>query len=146
MPLIDPKKRITIGPDGRGNCFYLRAKMDMATEAAVIADYGRLSRGLMAVPEKVYKVALLKHNILAWSGPDYVDEKGNAVPCNAVTIGRLDPDDPLVDLAYKAIDEANASPSAPSTSSGTESSGTESNDGDEDEAAVSDPNQSAAAI
>lgn len=112
MPLIDPKKRITVGPDENGNIFYLRAKMDIATEAAVIAEYGRLSRGLATIPEKVYYLALLKHNLLAWSGPDYMDEKGNLRPCNPVTIGHLDPDDPLVTEAVEAIRTANTSPEA----------------------------------
>jgi hypothetical protein len=120
MPLIDPKKRITVGPDENGNYFYLRAKMDIATKTAVIAEYGRLSRGLGIVPDAAYELSLIRNNLRSWTGPDYMDADGKVLPCNPITIGQLDPDDSLFRQALAAINEANKRPEAPEPPPGDE--------------------------
>ena len=60
-----------------------------------------------------YRLALLKHNIVSWEGPDFTDDDGKAIPCNQTNIGRLDMDAPLVELVAEEIGKRNAPKQAP---------------------------------
>lgn len=99
MLLIDPSAKIPVEHDG--HTLYVRQKMDIKTDTAVTVEFRRLS-GRDTLTNKAYELALLKHNIVDWDGPDFKD-----VPCTPSNIERLDPDNELVKLALRKIDELN---------------------------------------
>ena len=97
MTFIDPKATVEYKIDEQ-NTIWLKAKMDLRTKSAVQRDLlqMRVSDGSsdMAVhfSQMGQWLAVLKHNIVRWHGPRFVDEDGKRVPCKAENIDRLDPD------------------------------------------------------
>jgi hypothetical protein len=95
---------------------FIRPKMDFGTRQRVIgaatkltaAKGGKPKRGKKAAnPEAsfdvgAYQVALLVHNVLAWSGPSFV-----GVACTATTIEQLNPDESLVARVLEEVAERN---------------------------------------
>lgn len=77
------------------NTIYIKPKMDFGTRNAVIgaAAHVDFSDGKPEAGMDIgsYQTALLELNIVGWSGPAF-----EGVPCTAVRIRRLDPDEPLV--------------------------------------------------
>jgi hypothetical protein len=82
--------------DDAGNTVYLRRKMDL----------GAVSRIQGARPGEQL-IALYAANILAWSGPDFTDERGKPVPCTAEQIEQIDPNDPFWEMVGDKIAELN---------------------------------------
>lgn len=107
---IDPKAKIPVTLDG--NTIYIRAKMSIAIKALVedeIAAKGMGNREALEMRGMgSYALALLKHNIVAWEGPKFMQESGRPLPCIPANIELLDPDDPLVQLVREEIGERNA--------------------------------------
>lgn len=111
MPMfIDPNERIPITLDG--NTIYIRAKMSAAVRAAVqdeikakgLGDESNLEmRGIGS-----YRLALLRHNIVAWEGPAFAGH-----PCTRANIDLLDLDDPLVEMVAEEIGRRNAPRESP---------------------------------
>lgn len=115
MPMfVNPQARVpvTLGE----NTIYVKAKMDLGTKSA-IQDEIR-AKGADINEQEVrgigsYRLLLMVHNIVAWEGPDFIDERGKAIPCTRENIKRLDPTEPLCDLVAERIGELNAAPASP---------------------------------
>ena len=71
----------------------VRQDLDGKVEADV--NFGRAS------------VQLLKENILDWSGPAFMNERGKKVPVSSGAIDDLDPEWELVDMVLERINELN---------------------------------------
>lgn len=124
---IDPKERVTV-TDERGNTVWIKAKMDVATkhkvEDAVAAIGDDMGTEAVQIHIGSYNTALLIHNIVAWEGPDFMDEREKPVPCTPANIRRLDPDEPLVDMVLREINRRNARSQAPDPNSLTDDGST----------------------
>ena len=89
------------------NTISIRPKMDFVTKNAcmdALTAIGPDGQGKanIAMHLGAYQMALLQHNIVSWSGPDFV-----GIACTAENIGRLDPDEPLVDKVLEEITKRN---------------------------------------
>lgn len=133
---VDPNQRVAVSDD-RGNTVYIKAKMDASTRAAVMDEIG--AKGLVEGSESEdleysnlgsYRLALVLHNVVAWEGPDFADERGKPIPCNRYWIRRWNPDEPIYEKVIAAIGERNRGAEAPDpnslTPSGSMSAGNES--------------------
>ena len=112
---ISPSAKVPVTLDG--NTIYIRAKMDAGTRALVqneIAATNNVSKDTEITGLGSYSLALLVHNIVAWEGAAFVDERGQPIPCNKLTIGRLDLDEPLIELVREEIGKRNAPKESPS--------------------------------
>jgi hypothetical protein len=112
---ISPSAKVPVTLDG--NTIFIKAKMDAGTRALVqneIAATNSISKDTEITGLGSYSLALLVHNIVSWEGPAFVDEKGMPVPCNKLNIGRLDLDEPLIELVRQQIGERNAPKESPS--------------------------------
>jgi len=116
MPMfIDPRQRVpvTVGP----NTVFIRSKMDLGTRAAV-QDEIRAS-GIKVEQEMEmrgigsYRLALLRHNVLAWEGPDFLDPNGHPIPCSRQNIALMDPNEPLVEAVAEEIGRRNQPAESP---------------------------------
>lgn len=89
------------------NTIWIKAKMDLGTRAAVqdeIRASGiKVEQDLEMHGIGSYRMALMRHNIKRWEGPDFLDENGNPVPCSRENISRLDPNEPLVEKVAEEI-------------------------------------------
>jgi len=107
---VDPNAKVAI-TEGE-NTIYIKAKMDLATRAAVQDEIA--ARGMGSTDEVEvrgigsYRLALLAHNIVGWEGPAF-----EGVRCNRANILRLEPDDPLVEKVAAEIGERNAPKETP---------------------------------
>lgn len=95
---INPTDRIEVRIDGE-NSVFLRAKMDIATQASVERDFlqmrvvgGNVGDVSVLFSVKGQQLALLKHNLVRWNGPLFCDDEGKPVPCRAEMVERLDVD------------------------------------------------------
>lgn len=117
MPtFVDPKARTEIDL-GDGNRVWVKAKMDLRTQAAVereliqmrinTADAGSQNVDIL-FSQTAQKLTLLKHNLVKWDGPMFVDN-GRRVPCTPEMIEQLDLDECRVwiDLVADKIGELN---------------------------------------
>lgn len=127
MPMFVQTDRVPISDD-RGNTIFIKPKMDYGTRNAVMsagAD-ARMDEKGNVVGAKIdigrQQNALLVHNIVDWSGPDF-----EGVACTPVNKLRLDPDEPLVAEVLEEIARRNPQKQAPSpksrTASGSSSTG-----------------------
>lgn len=123
---VDPKAKVEIKfgmtaaeKDAGDNSVWVRAKMNLCTEAAVQRDLlmmkvdaaDDMRPGALAFHFGVtaQKLALLKHNIVRWSGPLFVDEEGRPVVCRPEMVDQLDPIECAwwIDLVAARIDQLN---------------------------------------
>ena len=126
---VDPNDRVAIHDEANpDNIVYIRAKMDRKTRARVQDDLLRLQISLeptapggegrgegseesatvnATVGIETQKLAYLIHNIVRWEGPDFVDERGRAIPCTRQRIEQLDPDAPLFERVVQEIERRN---------------------------------------
>ena len=107
------KVAVTLGE----NTIYIKAKMDAGTRATAPAEnkattHGTEATGLAGLGS--YRMALLRHNIVAWEGPAF-----EGYPCTRANISRLDPDEPLVELVAEEIGKRNAPRESPDPNSDT---------------------------
>lgn len=89
------------------NKLYIKRRMDFGTKCRVEDTLTQmaLKNGEMdniRFTLGAQKLALAIHNIVAWSGPDFV-----GVPCTQENIERLDPDYPLLVKAQERITALN---------------------------------------
>jgi hypothetical protein len=89
--------------DDNGNTIYILARMGIGDEAKVSADFV----GLGGRAINAYQLALLRHNVLRWEGPDFENDDGKTIPCTRENIDRLQPDLPLVKATLERIGELN---------------------------------------
>jgi len=91
---------------------YVKARMDFETQSRVrdaLARFGTSSNGEeIMVTLGAQNLALMVHNIVAWEGPGFTDAAGRPVPCTRENVGRLDPDEPIIDKVLAKINELNA--------------------------------------
>jgi len=91
----------------------IRAKMDFKTTAKVqndmlnisLADGGEMkASGILA-----QKLSLLKHNILSWDGPMFINDDGKPVKFAPEVLDSLDPvgSDDFITLVYDTIAKLN---------------------------------------
>lgn len=99
--LINPQATFEV-TDEAGNALILLAQMDIATEAALAATVRRVCPTGGGVPVQVYTYALLVHCVKGWRGPAFAGEA-----FSAESLRRLDPNEPLVKQAIRALAEAN---------------------------------------
>jgi len=88
------------------NTILIKPKMDFGTKqrcmdalAAVGREQGEMD---MELRLGAYQLALMVENVVGWQGPAFT-----GVACNAANIGRLDPDEPLVDQVLAEIVKRN---------------------------------------
>jgi hypothetical protein len=107
------KVAVTLGE----NTIYIKAKMDVGTRAAVQDEIKATTDGVEELGLAglgSYRMALLRHNIVAWEGPAF-----EGYPCTRANISRLDPDEPLVELVAEEIGKRNAPRESPDPNSDT---------------------------
>ncbi len=97
---IDPSDLVCI--ECKDNKIYVKRKMDIATETAVVADMRQIDAGSSS-SLAAYNLALLKRNIKKWEGPDF-----DGIPCTISKIEQLDPNEPLIKILIDKINELNA--------------------------------------
>ena len=89
------------------NTIQIRPKMDFGTRGMcldALAAVSQESRGKTTTNLHfgAYQVALLQHNIVAWSGPAFA-----GMACTPENVSRLDPDEPLVVRVLEEIARRN---------------------------------------
>jgi hypothetical protein len=93
---------VPISDDGEGDqkhTIFIRPKMDFGTKTLVIEElYSLNEQAEGSIHLGRHRLALMKHNVVAWDGPDFT-----GVPCTPDTICKLDPDDPLVERVLEEI-------------------------------------------
>lgn len=110
--------------DGVPNVIYIKAKMDVATDAKVKSELVKMAgdNKTMEMHLGENQLALLIHNIVRWEGPDL-----SSVPCTPESIRKLDPTEPHIVLVLDEIAKRNARKVAPNpkspTASGLETNG-----------------------
>lgn len=105
---INPNSKIPVehtDDEGQTHTIYVRAKMDVDTLTRVKVEFNELNGSAQRLTLGAYQLALLRHNIVGWEGPAF-----DGVPCTREHIGRLDPDEPLVQRVLERIDELNPPP------------------------------------
>jgi hypothetical protein len=106
MPMFVQAARVPVTLDG-DNTIYIREKMDFGTKQKVMAAFMRVGAGKggngdAEIDIAGYEYALMVHNIVGWTGPEFA-----AFACNETNIARLDPDEPLVQAALTEIAKRN---------------------------------------
>lgn len=111
VPEFDPSEVLSETPP---NVIYIRAKMDVATDAKVKSELVTMAPDNKTVEMRLGEnaVALLVHNIVRWEGPDL-----GGVPCTPEQIRKLDPTEPHIALVLDEIGRRNARPAGPSPKS-----------------------------
>jgi hypothetical protein len=96
------------------NIIWIKAKMDMATDAKVKSELMKLGSDNKTLEAHLgeNQMALLIHNIVRWEGPDFA-----GVPCTPENIRTLDPTEPHLTLVLDAIAERNRRTPGPSPKS-----------------------------
>lgn len=128
------KQELTpITVDGQ-TVIYIRSKMTLGMQTH-IADGLKMrptqngGKPIIGIGEGEALMLLMQESIDSWEGPEF-EEDGKPVPVNAVTIGELDPTDPLflklreavMELYQRALEGANGtSPNLPKSAKSTRS-------------------------
>lgn len=116
--------------DEKGNVMYIKEKMDVKTKGRVTDSLAAISdldlggkggggKAEISLNLGSQNCVLLVNNIVAWEGPDFLDDGGVKIPCTRENIERLDPDDPLVELVLGEINQRNLRPESPDPNSPT---------------------------
>lgn len=103
----------TVVSDAPPNIIYIRARMDVETDARVkgeLVAMGADNKVELRIGEN--SMALLVHNIVSWSGPDF-----DGVPCDAAHIKRLDINNQHVSRVLEEITARNRRPESPNPKS-----------------------------
>lgn len=103
----------TVVSDQPPNIIYIKARMDVETDAKVKGELiamGADNKVELRIGEN--SMALLVHNIVAWSGPDF-----DGVPCDAAHIKRLDINNPHVARVLEDITTRNKRQESPNPKS-----------------------------
>lgn len=112
-----PTGRVRLNIDESGTSWVeIRAKMNAGVKAAVHAEItsvsvqdaasGNASIGFSDLKEKL---AVLKHNIVEWGGPLFIDENMKPVPYSREVLMNLDPEESkeLIEFVYDEVNKRN---------------------------------------
>lgn len=104
--------------DAPPNVIYIKSRMDVETRGKVKSELVKLAKDGTTPEIQIgqNETALLLHNIVRWSGPDF-----DGVPCDAAHIRTLDPNEPHIEKVLAAINDRNLKKAAPNPKSTTES-------------------------
>lgn len=107
VPEFDPSDVVSDRPP---NVIYIKAKMDMATDAKVKSELTKIGSDNKTMELRLgdNQLSLLIHNIVRWEGPDL-----GAAPCTLTNIRALDPTEPHIVLVLEEIARRNARPDGP---------------------------------
>jgi hypothetical protein len=99
------------------NIIFIKSRMDVETRGKVKNELIGLAKDGTTPEIKVgaNETALLIHNIVKWAGPDF-----DGVPCDAVHIRTLDPNEPHIEKVLAAINTRNLKKAAPNPKAPTE--------------------------
>lgn len=94
-------------PHEERNIIYIKPKLNFGekarvTDALITVKSSGDKNADMEILAGTGNLALLTECIVAWSGPAFA-----GMPCNAANIGRLDPDEPLVEAVLVEINKRN---------------------------------------
>jgi len=104
--------------DRKPNVIAIKAKMDVATKGKVTSELFTMGKaGDLEARLGANETALLIHNIVSWSGPDF-----DGVPCDAAHIRTLDPTEPHIAKVLEEIAIRNKAPSGPKERAATSTS------------------------
>lgn len=117
---VDPRDLVEVRDDDNPeNVVVIRARMDRRTKAMVQREILQFQVSMDSGSSKStatamtsvegQKLALLKNNVVKWRGPDFLDDKGQPVPCTPDFIDQLDPEVPLFDKVLREINDRNRS-------------------------------------
>lgn len=99
---INPAGRVAITTDDGRHTIYIRERESMRVSAEVAASFQAIGGNA----QRAYDAAQLRHNIVAWSGPEF-----DGVPCTPENVDRMDPRHPvwgeLMPRALAAIRDQN---------------------------------------
>lgn len=121
---ISDSDRVGISVDGV-NTVYIRPRMSFGVQQKVasamlrLADADTESGVASSYDLGAYQTAMMVHNVVAWEGPAFRDERGQTVPCTPANILRLDPDEPLVKRVLQELTERNTPKASPDPNSPT---------------------------
>lgn len=115
MSMFIDTSRIAVTADGEVDVhavtpdmdvMYIRRKMDFGTRqkvtSAAMRMVGNGKQSSASLDIGAWQLALAQHNILDWAGPSFA-----GVACTPANIARLDPNQPLLIAAMRAIGERN---------------------------------------
>lgn len=114
---VDPNERVSVYEfdttiDGAPmNCMVIRARMNVEIAGRVQSEMARRNAANQTEGYVgVVSIALLLHNVLAWSGPDFDD-----LPCTPENICALPPPelDPFIEKVINTIGALNNRPKGP---------------------------------
>ncbi len=103
MPKFVDTGRVAVQVEGDPHIIYIKPRMDLATRNKVkdaLVQVG--SNGTANASIGAYETALLQHNIVGWSGPEF-----DGVDCTPANIARLDPTEALLQKALEEIGTRN---------------------------------------
>jgi len=111
---FDPSEVISDTPP---NVIYIKAKMDLATDARVKSELTKIGddRKTMELHLGENQLALLIHNIVRWEGPDL-----SSIPCTPDNIRTMNPTEPHLEKVLEEIAERNKRKAAPNPKPPTE--------------------------
>jgi hypothetical protein len=101
-------------PDDPENAIYIRPRMNMGQKNRVQgASLTMGTDGKTALNVGAGQNALMEVNFVAWEGPKFALSNGKSAPCAPKYQQLLDPNDPLVQLALKEINDRNKEAPSP---------------------------------
>lgn len=112
VPEFDTSTVISTTPP---NVIYIRARMDYATRAKVSSEMFKLGKDSeLEAQLGANDMALLIHNIVKWTGPDF-----DGVLCTADNIRTMDPNEPHMAKVLEEIAKRNKRRESPNARSAT---------------------------
>ena len=109
---VDTSK-VEVWDDARENVIYVYRRMSFGIKCRVEDTLTQMAlvngrTGDIRFTVGAQRLALAVHNIVGWSGPDFVDPTTRRdVPCTPEAVERLDPSYPLLVKAQQKITELN---------------------------------------
>ena len=112
---LSPNDRVRVAlPDDPENAIYIRPRMNMGQKNHVQGASLNLDGNRKLVLDVAAgNNALMDVNFVAWEGPKFTLENGKLAPCTPQYFRQLDPNDALVELALKEINDRNKDAPSP---------------------------------
>ena len=112
---LSESERVRVAlPDDPENAIYIRPRMNIGQKNRVQgASLTMGADGKTALNVGAGQNALMEVNFVAWEGPKFALPNGKPAPCTPQYQQQLDPNDPLVQLALKEINDRNKEAPSP---------------------------------